>query len=582
MAISKRNSQLAASIAKIKTNPTRKTVYVPKTDTVNRQGFAAYKLDKFTRLLTILNVSKVEDQFYRTQSELLVELKALINECAKEDAYFTAQCIVWSRCLGEKMRTINHIAGVLMAKHIAGTPWGKRFYSLWDKKNEKGGLIYRPDDISEMLEAYIIVNGKSLSNPMRKGFASALERMDAYQILKYKNRLIDAINLSHPDMGKVAKPGYVKVSDKVGAVKRLTELCAHTKNKSRIPYYKNLISAIKTSGDTYIPAINAVMLGISASADTHEVANSEAGQLVSDAIKSGKLTHAQAEEVLTDAKASNWASLLEDGKLGILAAIRNVRNILENNPKLETVKRLCELVSNGEIIRNGGIFPYQIDLANEICVNEVGTSYARDVSTALMRGYMGAVPNLSRLMPGRNLVIVDMSGSMNRQIFYWVGSERKTSKHTCSAKASLMAATIAKATNADIIRFGGTAEYFKWNPNSNVFEIASSMIKNMGSTDLGKAWELATKSGVRYDRVIIISDYECNGKTHASISYKNYVMQRNNPYVYSVDLAGYGTAPIKSDKVSYHFGSGYAMFEDMVTSEFNPASKFDKIRSIVI
>ena len=67
---------------------------IPKPNTTNRQGHEAYSLDKWLRLLTMLNTLKLENQFYRSENETMRELKSLVDSCAKEDTYLAAQCIV--------------------------------------------------------------------------------------------------------------------------------------------------------------------------------------------------------------------------------------------------------------------------------------------------------------------------------------------------------------------------------------------------------------------------------------------------------------------------------------------------------
>ena len=91
---------------------------VPTPDTTNISGNQAYSLSPFLRLISMLNTLKLENTFYKTENQTVKELKDLISKCAKDDAYFTAQCIVYSRCVGEGMRTINHLAATLLAENI--------------------------------------------------------------------------------------------------------------------------------------------------------------------------------------------------------------------------------------------------------------------------------------------------------------------------------------------------------------------------------------------------------------------------------------------------------------------------------
>jgi abortive infection bacteriophage resistance protein len=62
----------------------------------------------------------------------------------------------------------------------------------------------------------------------------------------------------------------------------------------------------------------------------------------------------------------------------------------------------------------------------------------------------------------------------------------------------------------------------------------------------------------------------------------NYVQNVGNPYVYSIDLAAYGTTALAGEKIRYYYGYGFSMFEDIAKSEFNPNYHLEKIAKIVI
>ena len=570
--MSKTNSKLASVIGSKQPKPNLVNASrIPKPDTTNQQGLPAYSQDKWLTLLTMLNTLKLEPQYYRSVSGTLKELQTLIDQCAKEDLYLTCQCIVYSRCLGEGMRTISHASSVFIAPYISGQEYSKRFYGLWNKKEQKGGVIFRPDDMSEILQGYIALNGHvetttvttkssstssssikgpKLSNAMKKGFKSVLESLDNYSLLKYKSSMVDLINLVHPNPRA---------------------------NPKQIVSLKDDSKSFETIN---IPTIDAIMNGFNVSANTWEVNQGEAGQIVAKAVKEGKLTDKEAKETLTQAKADNWKELLDTNKLGILAALRNLRNVLINNPESSTINKLCDLVSNPTLIREGKIMPYQLDLANEIMIAEFNSPYARQISQALAKGYELAIPNLSALIPGQNVIFLDQSGSMGYKIKLL--GQKYSSRTSCISKAALIAATIAKATNADIIVFGSSAKYVQYNPNLDVFTLAKQLATaDMGGTNLSTAWNLAQASGRKYTRTFILSDNECNrGNTYSS--YMSYVKNVGHPYVYSVDLAGYGTNCIAGEKVRYYYGYGFSMFDDIAKSEFNAAYHLDQVRKVVI
>ena len=549
MKMKERNTQLKNALGAMASKETVKAVAtIPKENAKNRQGCAAYSLSDELRLISMLNTIKLEPQFYRSENQTMRELRDLIERIGLKDPYFVAQAIVYSRCLGEGMRSVNHLAAALLAPFISGKEYAKRFYGLWDKKEKKGGCIYRVDDMSEIKDVYAALNKSTLSNSMKKGFAAVLEALDTYQLAKYKDTVIDMANLTHP--------------------------------KSALSKAEIVVDGKK------MKVIDALMQGITVSADTWEVANSEAGQEVAKAVKAGKLTKAEAEVTLANAKNDNWEAMLTEGKLGILAAIRNIRSMLKS-PRKEVVDALCKLVSNGEAIRNGKIMPYQIDYAYEVVKKEFSNSAdGRRIMEALLKGYEYAVPNLAEALPGRTCVMVDCSGSMNT--YCTQAGQRSNIATSAAEKAGLIAATIAKATNADVVRFGSHAEFYSYDPNESVFSLGRKIgHDNMGGTSIPSAFELIRTAKRQYDRIILLSDNECNARSYwsgdwVSGAYKKYVHDVANPYVYAVDLASYGTTPIAGDRVNYYFGYGFAMFEDIASKEFNPSAHIEAIRKIVI
>ena len=273
MKMKERNTQLKNALGAMASKETVKAVAaIPKENAKNRQGCAAYSLSDELRLISMLNTIKLEPQFYRNENQTMRELRDLIERIGLKDPYFVAQAIVYSRCLGEGMRSVNHLAAALLAPFISGKEYAKRFYGLWDKKEKKGGCIYRVDDMSEIKDVYAALNKSTLSNSMKKGFAAVLEALDTYQLAKYKDTVIDMANLTHP--------------------------------KSALSKAEIVVDGKK------MKVIDALMKGVTVSADTWEVANSEAGQEVAKAVKAGKLTKAEAEVTLANAKNDNWEAML--------------------------------------------------------------------------------------------------------------------------------------------------------------------------------------------------------------------------------------------------------------------------------
>lgn len=559
MKMTDRNAQLKAALGAMASKErVVEVMNIKSEDTVNRQGFKAYSLDDKLRLIMMLNTLKLQPQFYRTESDQMKELRDLIERIAIKDAYFVAQAIVYSRCVGEGMRSINHLAAALLAPYASGQEWSKRFYGLFNKKESKnglvtGGCIYRPDDMTEIKAVYDALNKAKLSNAMKKGFASAIENLDGYQLAKYKKNIIDMSNLVHPNSSKSK-------------------------------------ATVTIDGKT-VKVLDALMQGINIPVDTWEHANSEAGQEVAKAVREGKISKSEAEKILVEAKNDNWESLLTDGKLGILAALRNIRNMMKN-PRKSVIDAWCKLITTDGLIRKSLILPIQIDLAYETVVREFAyADYSPKVQQALLDAYEMSIPNLTSVLSGKTCVVVDCSGSMGKAINIdkypnrnsWYTSARRETE-SCYYKAGLIAATICKATNADVIKFGSDARYFSYNKNTNVFALAKQIgTDDYGATSPYKAFELMINMRKSYDRIIFISDYEVNSYNLTSDYYRRYIHDICSPYIYAVDLAAYGTTPISNEnKVQYYYGYGSQLFDDISKNEFNPNYHIDKISKVVI
>lgn len=560
MKMKDRNTQLKNALGTMASKErVQEIANIREEDTVNRSGFKAYSIDDKLRLIAMLNTLKLQPQFYRSESVQMTELRDLIEKIAINDPYFVAQAIVYSRCAGEGMRSINHLAAALLAPYASGQEWAKRFYGAFNKKESKngvvkGGCIYRPDDMTEIATVYNALNNGVLSNAMKKGFASVIENLDGYQLTKYRKSIIDISNLVHP--------------------------------KS-----KNSKETVTINGNE-VKVLDAIMQGMKISADTWEHANSEAGQEVAKAIREGRIDKQEAEKILTEAKNDNWESLLNDGKLGILAALRNIRNMMKS-PRKSVIDAWCKLITTDGLIRKSLVLPIQIDLAYETVMREFAdTDYSPQVQQALLDAYEMSIPNLASILTGKTCVIVDCSGSMGMPINFNNQKESnllynwraKRDTESCSYKAGLIAATICKATGADVIKFGSHAKYFNYNNRLNIFALAKSIgTDEYGSTCPYTAFVLMRKMQKAYDRIIIISDNEVNSYNLTSSAYKEYIHDVCSPYIYAVDLAAYGTTPISNDnKVQYYYGYGNQLFEDISKNEFNPNYHIDKVSKVII
>jgi hypothetical protein len=84
-------------------------------------------------------------------------------------------------------------------------------------------------------------------------------------------------------------------------------------------------------------------------------------------------------------------------------------------------------------------------------------------------------------------------------------------------------------------------------------------------------------------RIFIITDGQSRTNSIDSMSfYKQYVAKYGQPYIYYVDLCGYGSTPVNTNNPSIHFLTGYSaqIYETAKKYEIDPEALMNEIRAI--
>lgn len=247
-------------------------------------------------------------------------------------------------------------------------------------------------------------------------------------------------------------------------------------------------------------------------------------------------------------KSQEWQRLVEEHKLGYLALIRNLRNIVDTKPSESWVREhLTMQIENSIAIKKSLVYPYQIYCAYK----NIGVRNTA-IDTALERAFRIACGNMPEL-PGDNVVVLDVSGSMD---YCWGSNSSLTIKEV----GAVYGAALLVHSGADFIKFGNYAQSKSYNPLDNVFNIISDMKANDGcgyGTDIASAYNAMQK---KYDRIFLISDmqtmstnygwyYTSNGVN----SYNSYCKKFNcAPHVYSFDLSNYRSQVENPDNPKIH------------------------------
>ena len=349
---------------------------------VNYMSEMSFKLADKELLVSTVMTTFLQNSYYEREDEIVKRITDLVD---KVDPLFSAKLAIYARNEGN-LRSVTHLISALLAKYVSGTDWGKRFYNR---------IVVRPDDMSEIVSAYAILNGmglndlKKIPNSIKKGFKEALERLDAYQIDKYKmqNRevsLIDLVRLFHPKG-----------------------------NEKNAEAYKRLVNG-ESLADLY-----------------------ETKVLEKEMTKAGQATKDATQEEKDEAKREAITAVLDNVKgMPVMNLLRNLRNILLYAP--DKVNDACEQLTIEKKILNSRLLPFRFATAyaeiekvmyadtktkptssivfeSEETKQQVNESSFKELKKNLLHAIEGAIEIACQNIPeleGNVALLIDDSGSM--------------------------------------------------------------------------------------------------------------------------------------------------------------------------
>jgi 60 kDa SS-A/Ro ribonucleoprotein len=462
----------------------------------NKAGGTAYKMTPELELVSSLLTSFLQDTYYETGKQRQVSIEKQLLACQPK---FAAQAALYARNeFG--MRSTSHVAAAYLADRLSGLQWASRFYNK---------VVYRPDDITEILALYKQHSGKTQTHAMRKGFATALGRFDSYQLAKYRGagkgvKLVDAVNLTHPQNSEA-----------------IAALVADT---------------LRSSG-------------------TFESNISKAGQ--SD------------EE---GAKAKAWADLVSSGKLGYMALLKNLRNIIQEAPEAtdEAIKQL----TNEKAIRKSLVLPFRYMTAGDE-IGKIPGPEAKKVLAGLSRALDISAQNIPKF-EGETAVFIDKSGSMQGDAIQ---------------KSALFGAMLVKSNNADVILWDDKAETLNLNPADSIPTLAQQILAHcryMGGTNIAVPFQEATRA---YSRILILTDQQSWGHsvsygwgyqaTSAPAEFQKYKTRtKSDAFLFNWDMRGLGSLNFPERNVATLAGWSDRVFTIMGLVERDKQAMVNEIRKI--
>lgn len=303
-----------------------------KPTVVNAMGENAYQLSAKEELVsTCMTTFLSGDHYYETEKEVV---NRIVNKLNEVDPLFAAKLALYVRNEGN-LRSVSHLIAATIAKRASGTEWSKRFYNK---------IVVRPDDMSEILSAYAVQNKMDLKkirkipNAIKKGFKTALERLDAYQIDKYKMnsrqvKMLDLVNLFHPK--------------------------GTQRNQQA---YHNLVNGESLAG-LYASKV-----------------------LEKEMTKAGQKTQGKSVQEKEAAKKEAIENVLSNVKgMPIMNLLRNLRNIILYAPK--SVDDACAQLTNETAVLNSRLLPFRFATAYEEIEKMSFSDKKSDTSIAFEEDY---------------------------------------------------------------------------------------------------------------------------------------------------------------------------------------------------
>jgi len=374
------------------------------------------------------------------------------------------------------------------------------------------GVCRRADDILEILSCYLAMYGKPVANSLKRALAFVMNNFNEYQFGKYKG------NGKSVDFKDVLRITHAKAKDE----KQNDIFKAILKDTLATPY-------------------------------TWETELSAKGN-----------------------KKEVWEGLIESGKVGTMALLRNLNNILSAQPS--NIEKVYERLTDEESILKSKILPFRFYSAYlTVSQNKNCTSKVLDV---LEDAIKISTKNIESFK-GKTCIAIDVSGSMK-----W-GELSSRSVMTCSDVANVLAAMANQICEESIvITFDTSTNRVNFSTKNGIIANAKSIPVNGGGTLLALPLVDLISNKTKVDRIILLSDNEVNRGFDFFFSFENYDCEQEfknsscqsllerykkeiNPDVifHAVDLQGYGTQQFKGKNVNIVSGWNEKIFDFMHLAE---------------
>lgn len=279
---------------------------------------------------------------------------------------------------------------------------------------------------------------------------------------------------------------------------------------------------------------------------THPVPVNEKVEEMFGRILNGTLETPYTWETELSAKGNTkevWNELGASGKMGYMAALRNIRNIIRSGADIEPV---LEMIADPEKVRRSRQLPFRFYAAYKTLQHD--GLMTPEIRNALEKALTASVGSIE-MIPGRTLIAVDTSGSMSSRV-------SAKSDMACVDIAALMGAIAQRiCEDAAVCYFSSATRTGKgytvahYGRYDSILDICERTACASGCTNmhLPMVYALTEDKGTRpFDRVIYFSDNMCNESWSGLKTVQSDIDQyrekfNKNFWVHGIDMQGYGT-----------------------------------------
>jgi 60 kDa SS-A/Ro ribonucleoprotein len=491
----------------------------------NYEGAKAYAVTPQTELYAAAVTASLSDTFYEKNNNRLERLQRLV---AKNDAEYVAKLAVYARTQ-MNLRSVPLVLAIELAKNNSGNAIVSKAV---------GGVVKRADEIAELLAYYQAANKREgtkklnkLSKQVQKGLSNAFNTFDEYQFAKYNRatdvRLRDALFLVHP---KAKDEAQQELFNKIAADTLAT------------PY----------TWETELSALGQA-------------------QYTSDKEKAAAVKE-------------KWEELIDSRKMGYMATLRNLRNILTAGVSYKHIVVVCHYLADARAVANSKQLPFRF-LAAYRELKELKSDNVSMVLGALEDAIKASAQNIKGFDANTSVLIAcDVSGSMQKP----VSAKSKVLLYDIGLVLGMMMQSRSKRVMTGM--FGDRWKVINMSTRSILANV-QEYYRREGEVGYATNGHLVTEDliarNVRMDKIMLFTDCQLWDNQHVGASLKQAWRQYKAMYpgaqLYLFDLAGYGNSPVDIRQDNVHLIAGWSdKIFDVLQAIEEGGDAVSKINSIVL